>query len=163
MDVTDPPTFGSQPLNLPNGLDRLFGGRSVWQPVHRLQAPPPLAARQRGLKRPGIPSGRSLRAWGWGVRTTSGRSLGQWDWGARRLRRPVFGALGPEPMTSFSQRSVRVVRRRTATATQTLAGGPPPRLVIAPSLLCPIKVLAPRSTRHPLSNHPNKPRAPTGS
>jgi hypothetical protein len=55
------------------------------------------------------------------------------------------------------RRSVRVVRRRTAAATQTLTGRPPPRLVIAPRLLCPIKDLAPRSTRRPLSNHPNGP------
>ena len=39
-------------------------------------------------------------------------------------------------------------------------GGPPPRLVIAPHLLCSMKDLAPRSTRRPLSNHPNEPLAP---
>ena len=57
-------------------------------------------------------------------------------------------------------RLVRVVRRGTASATQTAAGGPPPCLVIARDLLCSVKALVLRSTRHPLSNHPNKPLAP---
>ncbi|MGB5293355.1 MAG: hypothetical protein WBP34_00245, partial [Thermoanaerobaculia bacterium] len=39
-------------------------------------------------------------------------------------------------------------------------GGPPSRLVFAPQLLCSIKDLALRSTRRPLSNHPNEPLAP---
>ncbi len=39
-------------------------------------------------------------------------------------------------------------------------GGPSPGLVIAPHLLCPAIDLALRSTRHPLSNHPNEPPAP---
>ena len=64
----------------------------------------------------------------------------------------------PEP--NVVGRPVRVVRRRTATATQTAMGGPPPRLVIAPHLLCTMKDLALRSTRRPLSNHPNEPLAP---
>ena len=64
----------------------------------------------------------------------------------------------PEP--NVVGRPVRVVRRRTATATQTATGGPPPRLVIAPHLLCTMKDLALRSTRRPLSNHPNEPLAP---
>ena len=53
-----------------------------------------------------------------------------------------------------------MVRRRTAAATQTAKGGPPPRLVIAPHRLCPLMVLALRSTRRPLSNHPNEPLGP---
>jgi len=40
-------------------------------------------------------------------------------------------------------------------------GGPPPCLVIAPHLPCPFVDFALRSTRHPLSNHPNEPLAPT--
>ena len=38
-------------------------------------------------------------------------------------------------------------------------GGPPPRHVFAPDLLCPLMVHALRSTRRPLTNHPNEPRA----
>ncbi len=62
-------------------------------------------------------------------------------------------------MTTTLKRLVRVVRKRTAPAIQTLAGGPPPRLVIAPHLYCPSTVLALRSTRRPLSNHPDRPLA----
>ena len=54
-----------------------------------------------------------------------------------------------------------MVRRRTAAATQTAMGGPPPRLVFAPRLLCSIQNLALRSTRRPLSNHPNEPLGTT--
>ena len=53
-----------------------------------------------------------------------------------------------------------MARRRTAAATQTMTAWPPLRLVIAPHLLCPIRDLALRSTRRPLSNHPNEPLAP---
>jgi hypothetical protein len=53
-----------------------------------------------------------------------------------------------------------VVRRGTASATQTMTGGPPPCLIVAPDLLCSLKAFALRSTRHPLSNHPHKPLPP---
>ena len=42
-------------------------------------------------------------------------------------------------------------------------GGPPPRLVIAPQLLCSAMALALRSTWHPLTNHPNEPLGISGA
>jgi len=56
-----------------------------------------------------------------------------------------------------------VVRRGTASATQTLTGGPPPALSGAPDLSCPLKALALRLSRAPLSNHPNEPLGTDGA
>ena len=53
-----------------------------------------------------------------------------------------------------------MARRGTASATRTATGGPPPCHVIAPGLLSSAIALAPRSTWHPLTNHPNEPLAP---
>ncbi len=82
-----------------------------------------------GLKCPGVPPGQSLRAW----------------------------VLGPEQMTLCSWGPAWVVRRRTASATQTATGGRHLVSSSRPNFRATIKVLALRSTRRPLSNHPDGP------
>ena len=89
---------------------------------------------------------------------------------ARSNRSQGHEAAGPVPAAGSCRlqrpsalwRSLRVALQREdgVGGDQTLTDGPPPRHAFAPNLLRSSKVIATRSTRRPLTDHPNEPLTP---